>query len=93
MATQTLANMTLDVQAVTTAGVSFTLNANLQTLVLQARGGVIQVKFGAVGDTEYWTLTDAQPQSFSVPDLAGRAILFDSGSNLNVEIIQMLTEN
>jgi hypothetical protein len=90
MATQTLGNMILDNQAVTTSGVDFTLNTDLHTLVLQARGGEIEFKLGAKGDTEYWALTDAQPQSWSIPDLAGRIIHFESQSNLDVEIIQIL---
>ena len=92
MTVQTLRNISLDVQAVTTAGVGYTLNSKLVELRLQARGGTIQVKLGAVGDTEYWALTSTVPQTFAIPDLAGATIYFDSGSNLDVEILQILRD-
>ena len=92
MATQTLRNLTLDVEAVTSAGIDFTLNADMHTLVLQARGGEIELKLGSKSDVEYWVLTDGQPQSWSIPDLAGRDIYFESQSSLNVEIMQILND-
>lgn len=92
MTVRTLRNISLDVQEVTTEGVSYVLNSNLSTLVLQARAGAIWLKLNDVADAEYWILTDGQPQSFSIPDLAGATIYFDAGSTLNVEILQILKD-
>ncbi len=88
--TETLANLKLDVKAVGTSGTSLTLDSDVHTVCLQARGADVQLKLGAVGDSEYWTLSDGVPQSFSDGNLAGRTLYFDvaSGSH-NVEVIQM----
>ena len=94
MAEQTNRNLRLDNISVGVAGQSVTLNSKLQTLVLQARGADMQVKLGAVGDTEYWTLKDGQPQSFSIPDLAGATIYLDCSSGTQtVEVLQILRES
>jgi hypothetical protein len=67
------------------------MDSNAQAIVFQARGANVQLKLGAVGDTEYWTLKDGVPQSFSGAEFSGTTFYFDVASgNHHVELMQML---